>query len=146
MSTQPFAIITEWDPVVFVKNNASKNNYRAFPGEMTALDLNLWTYHREMSRCRQDDLPRKWRGASVPAKLSEEAVGQKTTERPVKECSAGSHSSLFYPYTNKVKTFPIHSSPLSTPSHLTGGGTPFIFLHSYWGVMKTGSVLSSMGL
>lgn len=146
MSTQPYAIISEWDPVVFASNNASKNNYQAFSGEMTALDMNLWTYHRETIWCRRDDLSRKWRGASVPAKLREEAAGQESTERPVKECSASSHSSLFYPYTNKVKTFPIHSSPLSTPSHLTGGRTAFIFLHCYWGVMKTGSVLSSMGL
>lgn len=94
---------------------------------MTALDVNLRTYHRETIRCRRDDIPRMWREASVSAKLSEEAAGQESTERPVKECSASSHSSLFYPYTNKVKTFPIHSSPLSTPSHLTGGGTALIF-------------------
>lgn len=146
VSTQPYAIISEWDPVVFTYNNASKNNYQAFPGEMTALNMNLWTNLRKTSWCRQDDLPRDWRGPSVPAKLSEEAAGQESTERPVKDCSANSHSSLFYPYTNKVKTFPIHSSALTTPSHLSGGGTAFIFLHCYWGVMKTGSVWSSMGL
>ncbi len=37
VSMQPYAIISEWDPVVFANNNASKNNYQAFPGGMKAL-------------------------------------------------------------------------------------------------------------
>jgi len=57
VSTQPYAIIGERDPVVLRNNNASRHNYQALPREMTALIMNLWTYQRETSRCRQDDLP-----------------------------------------------------------------------------------------
>ncbi len=37
---QPYTIISEWDPVVFANNNASKNYYQAFPGGMKALMWN----------------------------------------------------------------------------------------------------------
>lgn len=98
---------------------------RPCPGKWQHL---MWTYELTIGRRVDVDkmiypsyLHREWRRTNMPAKLSEEAAGQESTERPVKERSASSHSSLFYPYTNKVKTFPIHSSSLSAPSHLTGG-------------------------